>query len=77
MYNLDLEKIEKQEIKLPTFVGSYRKQGDSREISTSAILTTLKPLDMSLTTLQEIVKDREACHTAVHGVAKSHTELRN
>ena len=77
MYNLDLEKIEKQEIKLPTFVGSYRKQGDSRGISTSAILTTLKPLDMSLTKLQEIVKDREACHTAVHGVAKSQTELRN
>ena len=77
MYNLDLEKIEKQEIKLPTFVGSYRKQGDSREISTSAILTTRKPLDMSLTKLQEIVKDREACRAAVQGVAKSQTRLSN
>ena len=73
MYNLDLEKIEKQEIKLPTFVGSYRKQGDSREISTSAILTTRKPLDMSLTKLQEMVKDREACRAAVHEVTKSWT----
>ena len=31
--------------------------------------------DMSLSTLQEIVKDREAWHAAVHGVAKSETWL--
>ena len=29
--------------------------------------------DMSLSTLQEIVKDREAWHAAVHGVTKSRT----
>ena len=29
-------------------------------------------MDMSLSKLQEIVKDREAWHTAVHGVAKRH-----
>ena len=28
-------------------------------------------MDMNLRKLQEIVKDREACHAAVHGISKS------
>ena len=32
-------------------------------------------MDMSLSKLQEIVKDREAWHAAVHGVTKRWTQL--
>ena len=33
----------------------------------------INSIDMSLSKLQEIVKDREAGHAAVHGVTKSLT----
>ena len=32
-------------------------------------------MEMNLSKLQKTVKDREAWHTAVHGIAKSQTQL--
>ena len=34
-------------------------------------------MDMSLSKLPEIVKDREARHAAVHGIAKNQTLLKD
>ena len=50
MYKLDLEKAEEPEIKLPTSIGSLKKQESSRKTSTSALLTTPKPLTVWITT---------------------------
>ena len=40
MFKLVLEKAEETEIKLPTSVGSSKKQENSRKTSTAALLTT-------------------------------------
>ena len=50
MYKMVLEKAEQPEIKLPTSVGSQKKQENYRKTSTSASLTMLKPLTMWITT---------------------------
>ena len=50
MFKLDLEKAEEPDIKLPTSVGSLKKQESSRKISTSALLTIPKPLIVWITT---------------------------
>ena len=50
MFKLVLGKAEEPEIKLPTSVGSQEKQEKSRKTSTSASLTTLKPLTVWITT---------------------------
>ena len=50
MFKLDLEKVEKPENKLPTSAGSLKKQENSRKMSTSVSLTTLKPLTVWITT---------------------------
>ena len=50
MYKLGLEKAELPKINLPTFIGSWRKQGNTRKTSTSALLTIPKPLTAWITT---------------------------
>ena len=50
MFKLDFEKVEEPEIKLPTSVGSSNKQESSRKASSSALLTTPKPLTVWITT---------------------------
>ena len=46
---LDLEKVEEPEVKLPTSAGSWKKQESSRETSVSALLTMPKPLTLWIT----------------------------
>ena len=43
MFKLDLKKAEEPEIKLPTSVGSSKRQESSRKISSSALSTMPKP----------------------------------
>ena len=58
MYKLDLEKAEKTQIKLLSYTGSQKKQKNSRKTSTSASLTTLKPLTAWITRkLLKILKE--------------------
>ena len=57
MFKLDLEKAEEPEIKLPTSIGSSKKQESYRKISTSALLTTPKSLTMWITENWKILKE--------------------
>ena len=50
IFKLDLEKTEEPEIKLPISIESSKKQESSRITSTSALLTTSKPLTVWITT---------------------------
>ena len=50
MFKLVLEKAEEPEIKLPVSIGSSKKHKSSRKTSTSALLTTPKPLTVWITT---------------------------
>ena len=49
MLTLDLEKAEEPEIKLPTSSWIIEKEENSKKTSTSASLTTLKPLAVWIT----------------------------
>ena len=57
MFKLVLEKAEEPENKLPTSVGSWKKQESSRKTSISALLTMPKPLTVWITTNWKILKE--------------------
>ena len=57
MLKLDLEKTEEPEIKLPTSIGSSKKQESSRKTSPSALLTMPKPLTVWITINCRILKE--------------------
>src|SRR5574337_404380 len=57
MFKLDLEEAEEPEIKLPTSVGSSKKQKGSRKTSMSALLTMPKPLTVWMMTNWKILQE--------------------
>ena len=57
MFKLDLEKAVEPEIKLPTSVGSLKKQESFGERSTSSLLTMLKTLTVWITINWKILKE--------------------
>ena len=54
-----------------------RRQEEKGMTEDELVGDIISSADMSLSKLQELVKDREACSAAVCGVARSQTQLSN
>ena len=57
MFKLDLEKAEEPEIKLPTSIGSSKKQESPRKTSTSVLSIMPKPLTVGITKNWKILQE--------------------
>ena len=70
MFQLDLNKAEEPEIKLPISAGSWKKQESSRNTSISVLLTMAKPLTVWITTNWKILQEMGISHN-VTGLMRS------
>ena len=52
-----------------------QRPDNSRQEEEEVIEDEMNSMNMSVSKLQETLKDREAWHAAVHGVARSQTQL--
>ena len=51
-------------------------ESDTTEATEQVYINNISDsMDVNLSELRKLVMDREACHTAIHGVAKSRTRL--
>ena len=78
MFKLDLEKAEEPEIKLPTSIGSQKKQRLSKK-STSALLTMPNPLTLWITTNWKILRDGNTRppHLSPENICRSRSNSQN